>query len=691
MYAHLRANPGSPMAAALSTPLALALTRTVYSSCDRDPNELLDFDSSHAVEDHLLDHIITAAYAPAPGSSGQRNTDEWQRSAKQAEVYLTYLATYLHRYRERDLVWWLMSWRLSSRFTGFALGIAVGLLAAFTMIGGMSLTGTEFYGSDGPAVVMMIGFGSAILTMIVWYAVPGESPGSLSLRRHGSLGRLGKGFATGLRLTAILIVPVGAAGTVVLVFSGKWTEPDLAGYFMPVVAACGAALAISLALAVHAWLDAPSDHSKKASPPGLLHQDRTSSLAGALAAGAVLGASAAPLTILGWSAAFIVFSGLTYGPAAPSAAGFITERFHSNAAYSSETAGVISTLLPAAVFALLVLLTRAWPRFLLLRLTLATRGKLPWNLIRFLSDARDRQLLRQSAGAYQFRHIRLQERLASRALAQDRALPTRVRTGRRRTIQAATAATLVLAGALAVPDTSPDRSARDFMNTGDVKYMTFGPPGTNTLITVNEQREVQQWNTKTGKEFTGRRKTIPYSDHWDWPEGRFESASDPFVAITNGLLMFFYDSDSLDEKGDRLSFSAKIFPWNGTEWRNQPSALPGEKLLAEIDSNRRDQLKIDWDSDSQNSITWRDTKTGRRSHCKFHLETSPEVWHVSDDGEHLAIAIDDYVIMRTFNGCKKLDPLWFGYHSVKSLALSADGSELAVNADGITRLRTLDH
>lgn len=691
VYTHLRANPDSPTAVALSTPLALTLTRTVYSSCDRDPNELLDFDSSHAVEDHLLDHIITAAYAPAPGSGGQRNTGEWQRSAKQAEAYLTYLATYLHRYRERDLVWWQMSQRLSSRLTGFGLGIAVGLLAAFTVIGGMSLTGTNFYGSDGPDVAMMIGFGSAILTMIVWYAAPGGSPGRLSLRWHGSLGRLGKGFAAGLRLTAILIVPVGAAGAVALAFSGKWTEPNLADYVMPVAAACGAALAISLALAAHAWLDAPSDHSKKASPAGLLHQDRTSSLAGALAAGAVLGASAAPLTILGWSAAFIVFSGLTYGPAAPSATGFIAERFHSNAAYSSETAVVMSTLLPAAVFALLVLLTRAWPRFLLLRLTLAARGKLPWNLIRFLSDARDRQLLRQSAGAYQFRHIRLQDRLASRALAQDRALPTRVRTGRRRTIQAtttATAATLLLAVALAVPDSSPDRSARDFMNTGDVKYMTFGRPGTDTLITVNEQQEVRQWNTKTGKEL-GRKKAIPSVGKWDLPED-YEKF-DLFVALPNGLLAFMDGVDNVDEAGNPPSFNAKIFPWNGTEWKSDPSALPNKKLLAEIYSNP--YVDIDWLS--QGSVTWRDKKTGRRPHCKFRLEELikawPEVWHVSDDGERLAFAIDNYVITGTFNDCKKNDPLWFGYHSVKSLALSADGSELAVNADGITRLRTLDH
>lgn len=114
VYTHLRANSDGPVAAALSTPLALTLARTVYSNTDRDPGELLDFDSSHAVQDHLLDHIVTAAYAPDPGRNGGRDTDGWEHDAKQAEKYLTYLAVYLQQHRERDLVWWLLSQRLSS-------------------------------------------------------------------------------------------------------------------------------------------------------------------------------------------------------------------------------------------------------------------------------------------------------------------------------------------------------------------------------------------------------------------------------------------------------------------------------------------------------------------------------------------------------------------------------------------------
>ena len=73
----------------------------------------------------------------------------------------------------------------------------------------------------------------------------------------------------------------------------------------------------------------------------------------------------------------------------------------------------IVVVLPSVSVALLVLLTRAWPRFVVARAMLAARGHLPWRLLTFLADARKRELLRQSGGMYQFRHIRLQERLAA--------------------------------------------------------------------------------------------------------------------------------------------------------------------------------------------------------------------------------------------------------------------------------------
>ena len=61
----------------------------------------------------------------------------------------------------------------------------------------------------------------------------------------------------------------------------------------------------------------------------------------------------------------------------------------------------------------------AWPRWVLTRAWLALHGRLPWRLMAFLADAHQRGVLRQAGAVYQFRHIELQHRLASRPEAPD--------------------------------------------------------------------------------------------------------------------------------------------------------------------------------------------------------------------------------------------------------------------------------
>jgi hypothetical protein len=56
----------------------------------------------------------------------------------------------------------------------------------------------------------------------------------------------------------------------------------------------------------------------------------------------------------------------------------------------------------------------AWPSYVLARGELALRHLLPWSLMDFLADARRRGVLRQAGAVYQFRHIELQHRLATR-------------------------------------------------------------------------------------------------------------------------------------------------------------------------------------------------------------------------------------------------------------------------------------
>lgn len=56
-----------------------------------------------------------------------------------------------------------------------------------------------------------------------------------------------------------------------------------------------------------------------------------------------------------------------------------------------------------------------WVPYALARGWLAFHGQLPWPLVDFLADAHQRGVLRQAGVTYQFRHLELQRRLASRS------------------------------------------------------------------------------------------------------------------------------------------------------------------------------------------------------------------------------------------------------------------------------------
>lgn len=510
VYTHLRQHPDGPAAIALSTPLALSLARGVYRNCDRDPGELLDYDSRHAIEDHLVDHTIPAAYAPPPGTLPQQSDDSWQLEAQKAERWLTFLATYLHQHRERDLAWWLMSRRLFSRWAGLLIGIGLGLVAMLLVV-----AVREGFGENGwEEETVWTGVVVAVLTMLTWYAAPDQRPGRTSFALRGSLHRLRGGFRTGFALTSLVAVTVLGILGVVITFSGDWSPATLTDSYIAIALAAGAATAIGLAFAVHNWLNSAPEQSTRTTPKGLIHQDRKSSLVAAGLAGTVLGVTGVPLLILTQAAAHTVFLASTNLSGMPPMTGILTQS-GSSGAFDSTLEIIAVTVLPGAVFTVLMLLPRAWQRFVLIHLALATKGQLPWRFVQFLDDARKRQLLRQSGGLYQFRHIRLQERLASRSLAQDRVSTPRPRRVRRRRLQIAVTAAALAASILLVNQTMPADTSQLVLPTGDVDEIAFGPPGEHSLVTVDVDGTVQRWDTTTGEGGTAgqvkpRTDTHPY-------------------------------------------------------------------------------------------------------------------------------------------------------------------------------------
>jgi hypothetical protein len=107
----------TPAGRALSTPLMVALARTIYnprpgetSGTLRDPAELCGFISRAAVEAHLFDAFIPAAYR-AVADSG------W--TAGQTEQWLTFLARHLeHTIGTPDLAWWQLEKAISRAALG---------------------------------------------------------------------------------------------------------------------------------------------------------------------------------------------------------------------------------------------------------------------------------------------------------------------------------------------------------------------------------------------------------------------------------------------------------------------------------------------------------------------------------------------------------------------------------------------
>jgi len=451
VFARLRAETDGPVAAALSTPLMVTSARLVYQRGGGDPEELLDagrFDCAYAVEDHLTQGLVDAAYAPDPRlPEGVVERERW--SAGEARRWLTFLACYLHDRRERDLAWWLLSGRLVSPWVGPVIGLGLGAVLLLLVDMWMTVTGSIAPPYRPFALVIGIGVGVvfALLNSLVWYVSEARPPGRLTWPLGGSADRLLRGFRSGAAVALLSLGPLllGITAVRVMADPGGLATPRAVELYVETVTVSGAlAVVAGLALAAHKWLDAPPSRATQVSPMNTLAQDRRSALASAGLAGLVVALTG----LLGWYvgvvAGDLVLRLLTHWtgwPGRPDVSTLAEDRWRSvTGAFADwQTAVGIAVLMPGMFFALLVLTGRAWPRFVVARVYLAARGRLPWRLMTFLADARRRELLRQSGGVYQFRHIRLQESLAGEATYAEEREREAVRRAavRRRTVLAA--------------------------------------------------------------------------------------------------------------------------------------------------------------------------------------------------------------------------------------------------------------
>lgn len=379
-----------PLASALSTPLMVSLARTVYA-LDRtaEPTELLNrdlFPTQDSIEGHLIDALIPAVYRARSQRASTRSRD-WE--GESARRWFAFLASKLHERGTRDLTWWDLA---ASARSSLLNQVAVALMVAVP--GGLAI-GFGFglrYGIPLGGVFGIVGWllwGLAVLVSFrLGIARWRPSPGYVVLRvdRSFPLRATVRTWLTGAPYVALL------TGTVfgLLVGVAFGVNPGLELGVVGTLSVMVGLLMIQLLAGVIA------DSNEALTPDLTLRGDR---LAVIYRGGTLAIVGALLIALLAWQMVRLVGQ------------------------------QVVEYTLWIAVAALIAtgmvwLLDHQWPWYQLRRTQLACRGRIPWRLMTFLRDAHRLGILRQVGSVYQFRHARLQDRLAWVAARREWAAPS---------------------------------------------------------------------------------------------------------------------------------------------------------------------------------------------------------------------------------------------------------------------------
>ncbi len=349
----LRRAPDSPIARALSRPLTLTLVRDTYRGGD-DVGELLDFCDAAGPgtsRESIEDYLLDRVLPAAYAPRPGEAPPRYGLPA--AQQALGHVAARMSQDGTRDLAWWrIPAWApVGPRV--IATGLVFGLL--FWLGGGPVL---------GPVLGLIAGPVAALAYVL---GSKGKSPVRMApLRRRHLLSR--SSLLVGLEFALVGGVFGG------LVFG--LTFGVAPGRTVGLVAAVMAGLAGTLAAGLS---QQGPDDANPLTPPSSWRRDQAFGLAVGLMLGLGLG--------LGL--------GLAFSPGVKHLAWL--------------AAGLVDGLVFGLVWGLSFSMT--WTASLAFG-QLALRWHTPARLLRFLDDARQRDVLRTVGPVYQFRHARLQDRLA---------------------------------------------------------------------------------------------------------------------------------------------------------------------------------------------------------------------------------------------------------------------------------------
>lgn len=379
-------DPAHPLATALASPLAIALLRDVYPD-DGPVDELLDsvrFPSPAAVENHLLDHAVVAAYTPRPGHPRPRYSPET------AERTLRHIARRLARDGSRDLRWWHIPGWTGQRPRMIAVWIVSTVVCGLpSTLLALRLEPSLVITVLGP--LSMIGAGWGVALRLAKLSVP-QPLASAGWRD----------IFTRETVTAGLVqwLSIGTALFWLVSLLPGFDHPPLwfwylvtlpLGYSGVMVAGRGYEI---VAYAPFLSVGAGRAYGRKR------ESDTSPSVVDSRSVG--------PRDVWRHHIGLRLFLGLLTGCAL--------------ALYGGPMLAWNQTPLTGAVFALSAVLWTGATSGLAGNLAVATalaavqlhhEEGTPVRLMHFLEDARRRNLLRATGPVYQFRHVRLQERLAA--------------------------------------------------------------------------------------------------------------------------------------------------------------------------------------------------------------------------------------------------------------------------------------
>ncbi|TMR99798.1 NACHT domain-containing protein [Nonomuraea basaltis] len=422
VFSHLRTRPDDVtsrnLAAALSTPLLVMLTRTIYNDTPHDnPMDLLDggrFPTQDALEEHLFSAYLTALYDPRRTVRSGTGKVTW--TDHQARRWLGHLADHLARLNTHDLTWWRLDATLRRRTRVLVTGLVAVPVGGIVGVLGYAVadlwSGARFDGPELRQGLLETGTGlvAGLAAGLVNETRTGRNPERLRLRPsrqpvpapsralRGIGAELVIGLSAGLAFSLASWLIWGFAYGFLHLSAGRFVQafvPSLATWLpatgAPTYVAAGLVLGFLVGI-LYAFVNAvvyvfsgPNDRSSAVSTWDLLSTDR--------------GVTLFRVGMVGFTVLLVNFIlvGKQYGDVLGNT--FVRQ-------------GLLYGFLYGSFAALTRLFLSAWGGWLLFaRLWLPLSGRLPWRPKLFLDDAHDRGVLRQSGAVYQFRHVRLRDHL----------------------------------------------------------------------------------------------------------------------------------------------------------------------------------------------------------------------------------------------------------------------------------------